>query len=143
MEIVLGLFAVGFVILIGFYCMRESDETRRRKEYAAERIRRMQEDRDRVVQEEYMRQAARVSYPSRTAPVTTGKPTTKASPRSSGGSTELKRHDNSFDNVVDSYSAPAYTPSHSSSSYSSHSSCSSSSSSSDSGSSSSSSSSCD
>lgn len=64
MEIVLGLFAVGFVILIGFYCMRESDETRRRKEYAAERIRRMQEERDRVVQEEYMRQAARVSYPS-------------------------------------------------------------------------------
>lgn len=115
MEIVLGLFAVGFVILIGFYCMRESDETRRRKEYAAERIRRMQEERDRVVQEEYMRQAARVSYPSRTAPVTTGKPT-KASPRSSGGSTELKRHDNSFDNVVDSYSTPTYHSSHKSSS---------------------------
>lgn len=131
MEFVLaGLFAL-FVVIIGFYCMAESDETKRRKEFAEERIRRMQREREVQAQFEYDRQRHKHVTP-RSAPITTGKPaTTRVTP-------EVKRRDNSFDNDVDTYSAPAYTPSHSSgSSYSSHSCSSSSSSSSDSSSSSS------
>lgn len=121
MEIVLIVAVVAFIGLVGFYCMKESDETRRQKEYAAARIVRMQADRERQAAAAYERQRA-----PRSSPVYTGSQT-----RSSGSTptkAEVKRHDNSFENVVDSYQAPTYHSSHSTSSYSS-SSCSSSSSS--------------
>lgn len=132
MEIILCLFSAGFVLLVGYYCMKESDEARLKKQEALQRIRRMQEERDRVVREEFARQSHKNVTP-RSAPITTGKPaaTTRPVP-------QVSRRDNSFDNDVDSGSTPTYHSSHSSgSSYSSHSCSSSSSSSSDSSSSSS------
>lgn len=132
MEIICTLFAVGFVVLIGYYIMKESDETRRQKEYAAARIKRMQAERDRAVQQEYERQAHKHVTP-RSAPITTGRPKNDtAVPAGLYRSPQVSRKDNSFqtDNVVDSYTTPTYHPSHSSGSSHSSSSCSSSSSSS-------------
>jgi hypothetical protein len=139
MEIVLGLAVAAFVVLIGYYIMKESDEERSRKEYAAARIKRMQAERERAVQEAYERQAHKHITP-RSAPITTGRPKNDTSvPAGLYRSPQVSRKDNSFqtDNVVDSYTTPTYHPSHSSGGHSSHSCSSSSSSSSDSSSSSS------
>lgn len=138
MEIVFGLACILFVVMIGYHCMKESDARGVFKREQADRLHEIQAERARQTAAAYERQRV-----TRSAPITTGSP---VAPRASTGSTtkvEVKRHDNSFDNVVDSYSAPAYSSSHSSGSSSSHSSCSSSSSSSSSSDSSSSSSSCD
>lgn len=143
MEIILCLFSAGFVLMVGYYIMKESDETKRRKEFAAERVRRMQREREVQAEIEYERQRAKgrpFAIPVRSAPITTGKLATTtrvATP-------QVSRRDNSFDFDVDTYSTPTYHSSHSSGSsyshsggHSSHSCSSSSSSSSDSSSSSS------
>jgi uncharacterized membrane protein YgcG len=150
MEIVLIGFGVAFVLLVAYWTMQESDETKRRKQYAAARIARMQRGREIQAQFEYDRQreksqafATQCSAPTRSAPITTGKPTgsvpaTRQRESGTKATTELNRRDNSFDEVLDTYTTPTYHSSHSSGghSYSSHSCSSSSSSSSDSSSSS-------
>lgn len=130
MEFVIAGLGATLVTLIGYFIMKESDDARRHKEYAAARIKRMQAGRERAVQQEYERQRHTHVTP-RSAPVTTGKPAT--APVTTRVTPEVKRRDNSFDNDVDSGWGSTYTPSHSSShsssNHSSHSSCSSSSSS--------------
>lgn len=130
MEIVFGIACVAFIILIGYHCMKESDSQRRFKEKQAARMQEIQAERARQTAAAYERQR----HTPRSAPITTGTP--KSYSGSTPVKTEVKRRDNSFENVVDSYEAPTYHSSHSKSSYSSHS-CSSHSSSSDSSSSSS------
>lgn len=141
MEFVIAGFGALFVVLTGFYIMKDSDETRRRKEFAAERIKRMQAEREAQATAEFERQkakargfAAAYAAPVRSAPITTGR-----SKPGSSQSAQISRRDNSFDDVLDTYTTPTYHSSHSSGghSYSSHSCSSSSSSSSDSSSSSS------
>lgn len=134
MEITLIIFSIAFILLVAFYIMRDSDETRRRKEFAAQRIARMLCEREAQATAEYERLRARHTHstPSRSAPVTTGKPVSGSRP-----APQVSRRDNSFDTDIDTYTAPMYHSSHSSGSYSSHSCSSSSSSSSDSSSSSS------
>ena len=129
MEIVFGIACATFIILIGYHCMKESDSQRRFKEKQAARMQDIQAERARQTAAAYERHRT-----PRSAPVTTGKPTT--APVTTRVA-DVKRRDNSFENVVDSYEAPTYHSSHSTSSHSSHSCSSSSSSSSDSSSSSS------
>lgn len=137
MELVLIGFGVGFVGLIAYYIMKESDETKRRKDQAVQRIARIRREREAQVEAEYLRQAHKHITPaSRSGPITTGRP--KNDPQKGGFLRGDKITDVS-DNFVDTYTTPTYHSSHSSGghSYSSHSCSSSSSSSSDSGSSSS------
>ena len=109
MEIVFGIACVAFVLLIGYHCLKESDSQRRFKEKQAERMRDIQAERARQTAAAYDRQRA-----PRSAPVTTG--TSRPSTGSTPVKTEVKRHDNSFENVVDTYTTPTYSSSHKSSS---------------------------
>lgn len=136
MEIVLIGFGVAFVLLVAYWAMRESDEDRRGKEKAKERMREIQAERARQTAAAYDRQR----HPThRSAPVTTGKPKNDAAQMGFLRGSENSRpySGTQTDNFVDTYTAPTYSSSHSTSSYSSHSCSSSSSSSSDSSSSSS------
>lgn len=112
MEIVLITFSVAFVVLVGYFIMRESDEDRREKEKAKAFIARMQAEQARAVAAAYERQSHKHVTP-RSAPVTTGKPvetrvTTRPTP-------QVNRRDNSFDLDVDTYTTPTYHSSHKSS----------------------------
>lgn len=105
MELILVILGMGAVAIGGYWAMRESDENRREKEKAKAFIARMQAEQARSVAAAYERQREK---PARSAPVTTSRPA------SSGTSTkvEVKRHDNSFDLGVDTYTAPTYHSSH-------------------------------
>jgi hypothetical protein len=136
MEVIFGLVGIAVVIFAVYQILEANEDRQREKEKARAYVARMQAAQARSVAAEYERQRA-----PRSAPVTTGVSRSGSTPVKA----EVKRHDNSFDEVVDTYTAPTYSSSHSTSSYSSGS-CSSSSSyssSDSSSSSSSSSSSCD
>lgn len=111
MEFVIAFVLIMVVMVIAFYCMQESDETRRRKEHAAACIRQMQREREVYVEREFERQRHKHMTP-RSAPVTTGVPKSHVAPKM-----HLNRHDNSFDEVVDigwawTYHSPIKTSSY-------------------------------
>lgn len=105
MELILVILGIGAVAVGGYWAMRESDEDRRQDAEAKAWIAQMQATRARAASAAYERQRA-----PRSSPVYTG-----SQARSSGSTpmkTEVKRHDNSFDLEVDTYTAPTYHSSH-------------------------------